>query len=331
MPIKTNNITYLIFIVLFGGLAYILNNEKVSISRSDRRDFSIDDSSKVVQITLSSKVPETAILRRVNESYWTINEEYKAGNSLVQNLLKTLQRMEIAHPVPLTMRENILGNLAIYGIRVQVELKNGDEKIFYVGGENREQSATFMMLQNASEPYAVHIPGFQGYLSSRFFTEEYIWRDKMIMNYDNKNIESIMMNYMDSNTAESFCIQQNNEGIKVFEKNSGKIVATKEKKVKRFLASFRKLPAESFVSGNLNTDSLLKTKPLFEISVTPLEGEKTSMRVYPKRNLNTVNIEDNIIMPDPERLYAYVNEEDWMVIQLNSFNKIMVKLSDLKK
>jgi hypothetical protein len=36
-------------------------------------------------------------------------------------------------------------------------------------------------------------------------------------------------------------------------------------------------------------------------------------------------------MPDPERLYAYVNEEDWMVIQLNSFNKIMLKLSDLKK
>lgn len=169
MPIKTNNIIYLILIVLFGGLAYILNNQKVSISRSDRRDFSIEDSSKVVQITLSSKVPETAILRRINESYWTINEEYKAGNSLVQNLLKTLQRMEIAHPVPLTMRENILGNLAIYGIRVQVELKNGDEKIFYVGGENREQSATFMMLQNASEPYAVHIPGFQGYLSSRFF------------------------------------------------------------------------------------------------------------------------------------------------------------------
>ena len=129
MPIKTNNITYLILVVLFGGLAYMLNKEKVSISRSDRRDFSIEDSSKVVQITLSSKVPETAILRRVNESYWTINEEYKAGNSLVQNLLKTLQRMEIAHPVPLTMRENILGNLAIYGIRVQVELKNGDEKI----------------------------------------------------------------------------------------------------------------------------------------------------------------------------------------------------------
>jgi hypothetical protein len=331
MPIKTNNIIYLILIVLFGGLAYILNNQKVSISRSDRRDFSIEDSSKVVQITLSSKVPETAILRRINESYWTINEEYKAGNSLVQNLLKTLQRMEIAHPVPLTMRENILGNLAIYGIRVQVELKNGDEKIFYVGGENREQSATFMMLQNASEPYAVHIPGFQGYLSSRFFTEEYIWRDKMIMNYDNKNIESIMINYMDSNTAESFFLQQNNEGIKVYEKNSGKIAATKEKKVKRFLASFRKLPAESFVSGNLNTDSLLKTNPLLEIEVTPLEGEKTSMRIYPKRNLNTVNIEDNLIMPDPERLYAYVNEEDWMVIQLNSFNKIMVKLSDLKK
>ena len=238
--------------------------------------------------------------------------------------------MEIAHPVALTMRENVLGNLAIYGIRVQVELKNGDEKIFYVGGENREQNATFMMLQNSSEPYAVHIPGFQGYLSSRFFTQEYIWRDKMIMSYDNLNIESIVMNYPPSNISESFRIVQDDSGITVFEKDSKKIASTNENKVKKYLASFRKLPAESYVSGSLNTDSLLNTKPLFEIVVSPFEGENTTMRVYPKKNQNTVGIEDDLRMPDPERLYAYVNEKDWMVIQLNTFKKIILNLSDLK-
>lgn len=330
MQIKTKNIAYFFLIAFLGGLAYLLNNQEVSISRSDRRDFSIADSSEVVQITLSSKVPETAVLRRLNESFWTINGKYKAGKSVIHNLLKTLYRMEIAHPVPLTMRENVLGNLAIYGIRVEVELKNGDKKIFYVGGENREQNATFMMLQNSSEPYAVHIPGFQGYLSSRFFTQEYIWRDKMIMSYDNQNIESIVMNYPHSNIAESFRIKQDDSGINVFEKDSEKIALTNQYKVKKYLASFRKLPAECYVSGNLNTDSLLNTKSLFEIVVSPINGETTSMRVYPKRNQNTVDIDDNMRMPDPERLYAYVNEKDWMVIQLNTFKKIMINLSDLK-
>ena len=330
MQSERKNIAYFILIVFLGVLAHMLNNQEDSISRSDRKDFSVADSSEVVQITLSTKAPDTAVLRRLNESYWTINGQYKAGKSVIHNLLKTLHRMEIAHPVPLSMRENVLGNLAIYGVRVQVELKNGDEKIFYVGGENREQNATFMMLQNSSEPYAVHIPGFKGYLSSRFFTQEYIWRDKMIMNYDNQNIESIVMNYPPSNVAESFSIKQDDSGIKVFEKDSETIVSTNENKVKRYLASFRKLPAESYVSGSLNTDSLLNTKPLFEIVVSPLEGEDTSMQVYPKRTKNTVNIQDDMIMPDPERLYAYVNEGDWMVIQLNTFKKIMIKLSDLK-
>ena len=330
MQSERKNIAYFILIVFLGVLAHMLNNQDDFISRSDRKDFSVADSSEVVQITLSTKAPDTAVLRRLNETYWTINGQYKAGKSVIHNLLKTLHRMEIAHPVPLSMRENVLGNLAIYGVRVQVELKNGDEKIFYVGGENREQNATFMMLQNSSEPYAVHIPGFKGYLSSRFFTQEYIWRDKMIMNYDNQNIESIVMNYPTSNVAESFSIKQDDSGIKVFEKDSETIASTNENKVKRYLASFRKLPAESYVSGSLNTDSLLNTKPLFEIVVNPLEGENTSMRVYPKRTKNTVNIQDDMIMPDPERLYAYVNEEDWMVIQLNTFKKIMIKLSDLK-
>jgi len=325
---KTKNIIFLVVILFLVVLAYFLKKERNSISRSDRRNFSVVDSSNVIKITLSSKAPETAILQRINNNYWTINGEHKAGKSVIKNLLKTLQRMEIAYPVPLSMRENVLGNLAIYGIKVKVELKNGMEKTFYVGGDNREQSATYMMLQNASDPYAVHIPGFQGYLSSRFFTKESIWRDKMIMSYDNQNIKSIEINHSDSNLSESFIIIQDNEEIKVYEKKSGEIIVTNDNKVKRLLASFRKLPAESFVTGNLNTDSLLKTKPLFEIQVKSFNGEKTNISIYPKRNLN--NVYDDMIMPDPERLYAYVNDEDWMVIQLNTFKKIMLTLSDLK-
>ena len=128
-----------------------------------------------------------------------VNGKYKARKSGIFYLLQTLQRMEIAHPVPLSMRDNVLGNLAVKGIKVEVELKNGNNKIFYVGGENKELTATFMMIKGAKEPYAVHIPGFKGYLSGRFFTQEYLWRDKTVINYDNRNISSVKMQYYNVN------------------------------------------------------------------------------------------------------------------------------------
>jgi len=329
---KNKNLISIALILCLGISAYLLNNKENSITRTDRRDFSIADTSEVVKVILTSKAPETAILDRVNENLWTINENYKARKSGIFYLLKTLQRMEIAHPVPLSMRDNVLGNLAVKGIKVQVFLKNGEEKTIYVGGENQELTATFMMLQGATDPYAVHIPGFQGYLSSRFFTQEYIWRDKTVMNYDNRNIASIHMQYHDINEKnESFQIEYIDEGYQLSAFNSETIIEANSKKMESYIASFRKLYAESFVSGTLNTDSLLQTNPIFDLTVSTIDKQNTHIKVFHKKAAKDTYVDGDITMRDPERMYALVNSEDWMVIQLNTFNKVMTKLTELKK
>ena len=329
---KNKNIISIAIILCLGLAAYLLNNKENSITRSDRRDFSIADTSEVVKVILTSKAPETAILDRVNENTWTINENYTARKSGIFYLLKTLQRMEIAHPVPLSMRDNVLGNLAVKGIKVQVFLKNGEEKTIYVGGENQELTATFMMLQGATDPYAVHIPGFQGYLSSRFFTQEYIWRDKTVMNYDNRNIASIRMQYHDlQEKNESFQIEYIDEGYQLSAFNSETVIEANSRKMESYIASFRKLYAESFVSGTLNTDSLLQTKPIFDLTVSTKDKQNMHIKVFHKKASKDTYIDGDITMRDPERMYALVNGEDWMVIQLNTFNKVMTKLTELKK
>jgi len=332
MLMKNRNIISIALIVCLGISAYLLNRKENSITRTDRRDFAVADTSEVVKVILTSKAPKTAILERVNEGLWIVNENYKARKSGIFYLLKTLQRMEIAHPVPLSMRDNVLGNLAVKGIKVQVFLKNGEEKTLYVGGENQELTATFMMLQGATEPYAVHIPGFRGYLSGRFFTHEYLWRDKTIMNYDNLNITSIKMQYHDVNEkSESFQIEKTNENYRLSAFNSETIIEANSKKMDSYIASFRKLYAESFVSGTLNTDSLLQTKPIFDLTVSTVNEPKTHIKVFHKKAAEGTYVDGDITMRDPERMYALVNDEDWMVIQLNTFKKVMKKLSELKK
>ena len=329
---KNKNILYIIVILFLGTCIYLLSKQDNSITRTDRRDFSIVDTSEVIKVTLSSKAPEIAVLNRQNENSWTVNGKYKARKSGIFYLLQTLQRMEIAHPVPLSMRDNVIGNLAVKGIKVEVQLKNGQEKIIYVGGENKELTATFMMLKGALEPYAVHIPGFKGYLSGRFFTQEYLWRDKTVINYDNRNISSVKMQYYNVNQKdESFRITKTNMGYQLSDFETEEIIQHNPKALETYTASFRKLYAESFVTGTLNTDSLIKTQPLFELTVTSKEDQNTVIKVFNKKAEKTIYVDGDITMQDPDRMFAFVNNEDWMVIQTNTFKKVMKKLSELKK
>ena len=329
---KNKNILYIIVILFLGTCIYLLSKQDNSITRTDRRDFSIADTSEVIKVTLSSKAPEIAVLNRQNENSWTVNRKYKARKSGIFYLLQTLQRMEIAHPVPLSMRDNVIGNLAVKGIKVEVELKNGKNKIFYVGGENKELTATFMMLKGALEPYAVHIPGFKGYLSGRFFTQEYLWRDKTVINYDNRNISSVQMQYYNVNQKdESFRITKTNMGYQLSDFETKEMIGHNPKALDTYIASFRKLYAESFVTGTLNTDSLIKTQPLFELTVTTIDNQSTAIKVFNKKAEKTIYVDGDITMQDPERMFAFVNNEDWMVIQTNTFKKVMKELTELKK
>ena len=332
MPMKTKNLFYIIALTVLGLISYQLINSEKAISRTDRRDFAVADTSTVVKVILSSKLPETAVLERVSENYWTVNENYKARKSAIFYLLKTLQRMEIAHPVPLPMRENVLGNLAIRGIKVQIFLNDGTEKTFYVGGENQELSASFMMLQGATDPYAVHIPGFKGYLSSRFFTQEFIWRDKTVLNYDNLAIKTISLRYYSPKMEkESFVLNEENKKFSLSNYDLTSKEEVDPKKLQSYLGSFRKLNSEGFISGSLNVDSLLNAIPIFDLIVTNKKGAQTQVTAYYKEAKDGARVDGETTMRDPERMYAQINKTDWVLIQLNTFGKVMKTKSELIK
>lgn len=306
---------------------YLHRHSSDSINRIDRKDFSVTDTSWVKEIKISSKQPQIAVLKRINENTWSINENFTASKSSIYYLLKTLQRMEVAYPIPLSIRDNVLGNLAVKGLKVEITLKDGQEKTFYVGAENKELTATYMMLENALEPYAVHIPGFNGYLSSRFFTNEYLWRDKTVTNVKPESITSIRILYDEQKIKkESFQLRFKNGNHQLNSINAdeslGENSNADSSKINAFRASFQELYAETFVMNSLHTDSLLKTKPICEIEVHTLESEK-NIKLYTKAT--------NEKAYDVERMYALIDDKDWMIVQRNSFKEILIGRLDFKE
>ena len=306
---------------------YLHRHSSDSINRIDRKDFSVKDTSWVKEIKISSKQPEIAVLKRINENSWSINENFTASKSSIYYLLKTLQRMEVAYPIPISIRDNVLGNLAVKGLKVEITLKDGQEKTFYVGAENKELTATYMMLENALEPYAVHIPGFNGYLSSRFFTNEYLWRDKTVTNVKPESITSIRILYDEQKIKkESFQLRFKNGNHQLNSINADESLSENSNadssKINAYRASFQELYAEAFVMNSLHTDSILKTKPICKIEVYTLESEK-NIKLYTKAT--------NQKAYDVERMYALIDDKDWMIVQRNTFKKILIGRLDFKE
>ena len=74
--------------------------------------------------------------------------------------------------------------------------------------------------------------------------------------------------------------------------------------------------------SSLHTDSLLKTKPICEIEVHTLESEK-NIKLYTKAT--------NEKAYDVERMYALIDDKDWMIVQRNTFKKILIGRLDFKE
>jgi len=327
---KNRNTLSIAIIFCLSLIAYLFNNNEPSIIRSELRDFSISDTSQIAEINITSKEPETVNLKRVDEKNWLVNEKFKASKSSIFYLLKTLQRMEVAYPVPISLRDNVLGNLAVKGLKVDVLLRDGAEKTIYVGSDNKELTATYMMIKDASDPYAVHIPGFRGFLSSRFFTNEYLWRDKTVMNYKAPSISSIKMMFYSSHEKDnSFQIDFDEEGYVLKPLHKKDKVFSNPLKVKAYRNSFQNLFAETFVmKAEIERDSLTHIAPIFNLTVKASTHE-TQLKVFYKKADDKAQVKEDRIY-DPERLYACVNDKDWMIIQKHTFKNVIKKLNDFK-
>ena len=115
-----------------------------------------------------------------SDGCWILNDSLFANQSSINLILKTVKEMRVKNPVARSALKNVIERMGIQNTKVDIFSNNKKIKTIYIGGETADQLGTFMMLEGAKEPYVVYIPGFNGYLSSRFHCRESDWRDKNI-------------------------------------------------------------------------------------------------------------------------------------------------------
>ncbi len=274
---------------------------------TDKRNFSIENIDIIDYIEIKNKTPKTVILKKENE-VWKLKNGFAVKKEAINYLLETLRDIEIKRPIAVNEKENILKRMSVQRTKVSIFSNEKKIKTIYIGGNTQDQLGTYMILENSSEPYVVSIPGFNGYLSSRFSCEENDWKDKMIFNYDKNEIESVHLNYRD--TIHSFKIYSNDN------------ISNK------YFSYFKNISSEKFLKNNrdFNIEEIKKRKPIFDISLSLKNGEKIELIGFEKKS--SLRGRTSIKNYDTERFYGLFNGE-LILIQYQQFKNILIKRKEL--
>ena len=138
--------------------------------------FSVSDTAAVDKIFVALRSGEQHTLTRVARNYWRLDNRYDARLDMVQMLLTTIARQRVKAPVPRAARNSVVRALAGNGTKVEVYQQGQRATTFYVGGATNDRLGTYMILEGAKDPYVIHIPGFEGYLTTRFLLTPRDWR-----------------------------------------------------------------------------------------------------------------------------------------------------------
>ena len=336
---KNKNILYLIILVVLLGVAgWLLTNENDggTLERKMDYNFTIADTASIDRIVIKDKSPAEVTLTREG-NHWEVNNMYRARQGAVETLLGTLARMELRNFIPEKMKETVIKRMTVFGKEVNI-YKNGELfKTIYVGTETPDEMATYMMIKGADAPYAVYIPGFNGYLSSRFFTKEHLWKSRDITRMDPRNIREITTVYPDSAQA-SFKIQMfNPDSIFITQMATGKVLPRINKvKTRLYIGAAARMSYEGAIIPSdpiwQRRDSLLSSQPVFEITVKDTNGKTTTVEGYAiKAAEGSTDARGNDLKFDPDRLHGFINKEEMVLLQYAGLIEVIKPISYFTK
>ena len=306
-----------VILFFFVYLIYVNNIKQKKIAE---KDFAVENIESIEKIFLSDRKGTNLTLIK-EENGWKINNSYKVRNDAITTLLNTIREIKIQRPVSNSSYNNVIKQLATTGVKVEIFYKN-KIKTYTVGGSTTDHLGTYMLMENAENPFIVHIPGFNGFLSPRYGIQGYEldltnWRDNTIFQINAEEIEEITLtNNIDIN--KSFKISA--KPLKLFDLN-GNLKKYNLNTIIEYYNLFTKIECERFKGFDVDISS---EKQLYKLQIKH-KGKIDVLDVFSfsKRNNNKNQSEPNV-----ERMYARLNGGEYMLIQKYVFNKVFISIDD---
>ncbi|MFC2114363.1 DUF4340 domain-containing protein [Bacteroidota bacterium] len=332
---RKNIINLSFFILLFLVTLYILFQNKNSTTNLKTDAFSIADTAALTKIFIADMEGNSVTLEK-NNNNWMVNN-FPANTHRINLLMDVIKRVEIKNPTPESMRENVIRDMASSAIKVEFYTKGRKAfKTIYVGGPTLDNLGTFMALDSkGKEPYVVHMPGFNGYLSDGYFyTDVNEWRTKDIFNYDPLSIKVIEVNYTNQPDSSFVLSIPNDDEFVLKQKSNQSVIPDIDiRKVKSYIKAFNYLTFVALETdlNEFKQDSIMQSLPVAVISVTTKKNVTKVLQLYyrPTDLRTRVELFKGV---DKEYYLGTISDRkgDLVLIQALSLERIMWKTDDFK-
>jgi hypothetical protein len=285
------------------------------------------------QILLANANGETIKLTQ-DGNQWLVNDQFVARQDMVDILLTTIKKVQVNYPVAKKEQKGIIKSIAAKHIKVELYNKGEKLKTYFVGDHTQDLMGTYFYLENDERPYVVLIPGFEGYLTPRYFTVEKDWRSRVIFENDPKDIKRISVDYDERiPNVESFVITQENKQIQITNSKTKLTQDLTESEIGlQYLGFFKHLEIEGFENDYPKKDSIIKSKPFCEIEIEQANGKITSADIYlmdlNQRSKTQFDRKGNQLQYDLDRMFVSFNEgRDFGILQMFVFGKLFQNYS----
>jgi len=311
-----NNLKYifvLVVLLIFASL-YYFSNTKGTLNLK-KANFSIDNPEDVTKIKLITS--EIEILLNKKSDHWELNNNYRARTKTVFEFLRVLSSIDVHSPVSKTEKEQVASILKAEGIIVEVYKNKRVVKSFYVSKPSMNKEKTYMMMNRSDQPYVARIPLFKGNLADLFTTNENLWRDRILFDYQPQNMKEISISYTE-NPEKSFLATNYGDGsFSLKESSSDSYVESFDiEKLSRYFTYFQNIGFESIATNltEIETATVLNSMPFVTIKVEDSDGRINKLRIYKKLADREIDEFGKKIEFDFNRAYALFNENNEILI-----------------
>jgi hypothetical protein len=321
-----------LIICLLGGGAYWLYQKnqrlKYSSGMTADRDFALPSLDGITNIVVQHPKLQPMQYQRKGNNSWIIDNKYPASDEAMMHLTNVLTKMKLHHTPSKNMTPGIVADIKNSGLTVKVFAgSNTPVKTFHIAGDTRDNDATYMLMEGATQPYAMHLPGLKGGIRSRFEQPINKMRDNFIYKENLANIQSLSVRYPKQDDA-SFVITAVADQWKVtpqLENVAKPKNPLNDQLVKNYIRPFAELGTEGLVPKVVDKEKLITSTPFCIIEVKRKDGTvmKADYFVYDAEGAIDHPHRGPQDLGKIERFFVHVDNKDLYTCQTGVFGKIM--------
>lgn len=287
----------LIILILLGGIYFYTKDDPQDTSiEIEDRDFVVEDR-EIIDIIVIKRPGYPELHLSKSKDGWLLNQRKKASPHVVKNLLSVLTQMKLDYIPPKTKYTKIMKDIEELGIDVTTYDKNGKVlSDFIVGKNNNVESGTYCLKKGAKQPYVMIVPSVGGGIRNYFTLKDIDLRDKTVLDINSNDIVKITMDYK-KDRANSYVITKEGSSYSISPMvSSGGVNKLKQNQnvLAAYVKDFKKLGAESIMTGKPGMDSLSRIIPFVELAIDMKDGSQLGYSFYPVTDILTLEASNSM-------------------------------------